>query len=186
MKDERSRAPRRFGIKVLARLLRKSSFILHPSFFVLLLCLFPACTPQQQRERIEDVEPERLVNTELTFPKNPQRWAFVATRVSTDPKDPFAGYRVVVANPLAARAREENRATERGSKFAQFIYEPSHSTTGIAPGTLLRVNILVQDPEKYGATGGWGFASFDGAQLPISVEPRTDCMSCHTAGPLTR
>jgi hypothetical protein len=178
MKDEDRRAPRRSGIRRLSRLLR-------PSSFILLVLAASACTERQQGEPVQDVEPERLVNTDLSFPKNPQRWVYVSARVSTDPKDPFPGFRVVVANPFGARAREERVSTSRGTKFAQFVYEPTQTSAGIAPGALRRVNVLVQDAERYASTGGWGYASFDGSERPIAVEPRTDCVVCHTSGPIS-
>ena len=59
------------------------------------------------------------------------------------------------------------------------------SAGGISPGELRRVNLVVQDPERYGATGGWGYASYDGAGRPIAIDPSADCMSCHTSGPIT-
>jgi len=157
----------------------------HPLSFLLLMLLL-GCTPSQQAERIEDVEPERLLNTDLTYPKNPQRWPYLDARVVTDARDPFPGFRVVVVNPLAARAREENRTTERGAKYAQLIYALNQSSAGFGPGALERLNIIVQDSERYVSTGGYGYASFDGTARPIPVEPKTDCMICHTSGPLLR
>ena len=165
---------------------RSSQFIIHHSSYIILsFLLLAACTPRQEGERIEDVEPERLINTDLSYPKNPQRWAYVSAKVSTDPKDPFAGFRVVVANPFLAHALEEGRKTDRGAKYAQFVYETAQTPNGIAPGQLRRVNIVVQDPERYAATGGWGFASFDGLGRTIAIEPRNECIVCHTAGPVS-
>ena len=54
-----------------------------------------------------------------------------------------------------------------------------------APGELRRVNLLVQDPDRYAATGGWGYASYDGEGRPIPIDPKTDCMTCHASGPIT-
>lgn len=149
------------------------------------LAVSGACTTHQEGERIVDLEPERQVNTDLTFPKNPRRWGFVATRVSTDPRDPFPGYHVVLANPFAARLREEGRTASRGIKLAQFVYDAQPDALGFATGELRRVNLLVQDPDRFGSTGGWGYASFDGAGHAIAVNAQTDCMVCHVAGPIT-
>ena len=155
------------------------------SVFLCFCVLTAGCTTAQEGEPIVDVEPERQVNTELVFPKNPRRWAFVATRLSTDPADPFAGYRVVLANPFGGRLREEGRTASRGVKLAQFIHAPRQDEAGIVPGDLRRVNLLVQDPDRYAATGGWGYASYDGEGRPIPIDPKTDCMTCHTSGPIT-
>jgi hypothetical protein len=149
------------------------------------LLAFTACAPGQEGEPIVDVEPERQINTDLSFPKNPHRWAYAASRVSTDPRDPFAGYRVVLANPFAARLREEGKTANRGIKLAQFIYEVRQDASGVAPGELRRVNLIVKDPERYGATGGWGYASYDADGRALPVNPATDCISCHTSGPVT-
>lgn len=155
------------------------------SAFVCALVSFVGCTPTQEGPPIVDVEPERQVNTDLGFPKNPHRWAFAASRVSTDPRDPFAGYRVVLANPFAARLREEGKTADRGIKLAQFVYEARADASGVAPGELRRVNLLVKDPERYASTGGWGYASYDGSGRAIAIDPATDCISCHTSGPVT-
>ena len=153
---------------------------------LLLACALAAgCTTKQEGEPIADVEPERQINTDLTFPRNPHRWSFVSTRVSYDPDDVFAGYRVVLLNPFGARLREEGRRANRGIKLAQFVYEPHENAEGIEPGELRRVNLIVQDPERYASTGGWGYASFDGTGRPLPIVPSADCTSCHTAGPLT-
>jgi len=43
------------------------------SVFLCALVSFAACAHKQEGERIVDVEPERQVNTDLAFPKNPHR-----------------------------------------------------------------------------------------------------------------
>jgi hypothetical protein len=155
------------------------------SIACVLLAALAACTPRQEGEPIVDVEPERQINTDMTFPKNPHRWGFISTRISYEEDDPFAGYRVVLMNPFGSRLREEGRRANRGIKLAQFVYEPREDATGIAPGELRRVNLLVQDPERYAATGGWGYASFDGGGRPIPIQPATDCVRCHASGPVS-
>ncbi len=153
--------------------------------FICGLLFFAGCAPKQEGDPIVDIEPERQINTDLTFPKNPRRWAYVGSRVSTDPHDPFAGYRIVLANPFAARLREEGKTANRGVKLAQQIYEVLPDATGFTPGQLVRVNLIVQDPERYASTEGWGYASYDATGRPISINAKTDCMSCHTSGPVT-
>ncbi len=168
-------AKRRSGARFLASL--------RLSAFALALCV-PGCTPHQEGEQIVDVEPERAVNTDLTYPKNPERWAYVSSRLVTDPKERFPGYQIVVANPFAAHIREEGKSANRGIKLAQLVYEPKTDAAGVSPGELRRVNLIVRDPERYGATGGWGFASFDPAGRPIAIDPAADCVSCHASGPV--
>jgi hypothetical protein len=158
---------------------------LRRSVFLCALVALGACTPKQEGPQIVDIEPERVVNTDLAFPKNPHRWAYAASRVSTDPRDPFAGYRVVLANPFAARLREEGKTADRGIKLAQFVYEARQDVSGVVPGDLRRVNLIVKDPERYGATGGWGYASYDADGRAIPVNPSADCMTCHASGPVT-
>jgi hypothetical protein len=145
-----------------------------------------ACTAKQEGKPIQDIEPERSVNTDLVYPKNPQRWAYVSARVDAEPRDRFAGFRVVVANPFAARLREEGKGPERGVKLAQFVYEARPEPGGAVPGELRRVNLIVRDPDRFGLTGGWGFASFDGAGRAIAIDAAAECITCHTTGPVTR
>jgi hypothetical protein len=92
---------------------------------------------------------------------------------------------VVLANPFLAHLVEEGKESNRGAKLAQFVYEARTDASGVSPGELRRVNVLVQDPERYRDTGGWGFASFDGSGKPIQINPATDCRGCHTSGPVS-
>ena len=154
-------------------------------FFLFPLVLLAACAPAQEAEQIDDTEPDRAVNTDLTYPKNPQVWAYVSSKVSTDMRDQFAGFRVVVANPFAARSSNHDRTGERGIKYAQYVYDASVQPGGVVPGALRRVNLLVRDADRYGETGGWGYASFDGTGKQIPISARTDCMNCHTSGPIS-
>jgi len=151
----------------------------------LLLALAAGCTARQEGKQIVDVEPERSINTDLVYPKNPQRWAYVSSRYEADPRDKFPGFRVVLANPFAARIKEEGQTAGRGIKLAQFVYEAKAEPGSVGPGELRRVNLLVRDPDRFAGTGGWGYASFDGTGRPIEIVPATDCTGCHTAGPIT-
>lgn len=165
------------------RRLKARSFRLRCVAFGLLCLVAVGCTPKQEGEFLVDVEPDRQINTDLSFPKNPKRWAYVASRYATGTADGFDGYRVVLANPFAARLLEEGRSADRGLKFAQFIHEPVAEPNGVAPGRLLRVNLMVLDPERYAASGGWGYASYDSAGREIPIDPKAECVSCHESGP---
>jgi hypothetical protein len=156
-----------------------------PASLLFIAALVTSCTPVQEGAPLVDVEPEKLVNTELACPKNPQRWSYVSSRVAFGPGEPFPGFQVVLVNPFAARSFEANRHFERGTKLIQLVHAPRNSATGVQPGELLRVNLMVQDAEKYAASGGWGYASFDAAGNPLPIDVRTDCLRCHTAGPLS-
>ena len=157
----------------------------HGSLLLYLVLLsLVSCAERQESPQIEDEEPEQVVNTDLAYPKNLVRWAYVTSRVASDPRDPFVGYRVVVVNPFGAHARDRDEQPGRGVKYAQYIYDIDSSAGGTAPGALRRVNLMVQDPDRYAATGGWGYASYDAAGKAIPVEPRADCLRCHTSGPL--
>lgn len=151
--------------------------------FLCLLLVFPACTPRQEGELLVDIESDRQINTDLSFPKNTRRWAFISSRYATGNPDGFDGVRVVLANPFAARLMEENQSADRGFKLAQFIHEPVFDPNGVATGKVVRVNLMVLDPERYARSGGWGYASYDGAGNEIPIDPIADCASCHVAGP---
>ena len=144
-----------------------------------------ACSQRQESDVLVDVEPERLINTDLSYPKNPERWVYVTSRVSTAPQDLFPGYRIVLVNPFGARAIEENRETSRGTKLVQLVHEIDSSGDVMRPGKVARLNLIVQDPERYRGTGGWGYASYDGDGKPIAINPGRDCMSCHRQGPIS-
>lgn len=162
---------------------RFGSFALRCVLSGLAVALLGACTPRQEGELLVDVEPERQINTDLSFPKNPKRWSYVASRYGTGTPDGFDGFRIVLANPFAARLIEEGRSADRGFKFAQFIHEPVVDGSGVSPGRLLRVNLMVLDPERYASTGGWGYASYDDTGREIPIQPQSDCAACHSSGP---
>lgn len=162
---------------------KASRFFLRCVAFGCLVVLPAACTPRQEGELLVDVESDRQINTDLSFPKNPKRWAYIASHYETGTADGFDGYRVVLANPFAARLIEESRHADRGFKFAQFIHEPVVQPNGVSPGRLVRVNMMVLDPDRYAASGGWGYASYDGAGREIQIDATADCVSCHVNGP---
>ena len=158
-------------------------FRLRCAAFGLVAAVTVGCTPRQEGELLIDVEPDRQINTDLSYPKNPKRWSYVASRYSTGTPDGFDGFRIVLANPFAARLIEEGRTADRGLKFAQFVHEAVVEPSGVSPGRLVRVNLMVLDPERYAATGGWGYASYDDTGREIPIEPQTDCAGCHMSGP---
>jgi hypothetical protein len=155
------------------------------TFVAAALFAVSACTARQESGQLVDTEPERLINTDLTFPKNRTRWSYLSARLANAPADRFAGFRIVLLNPFGARTKEEGAQVARGAKFAQLIYDAREGQDGVSAGELRRLNLIVKDPERFAETGGWGFASFEGDGRPIPIDPHADCVSCHKSGPIS-
>ena len=69
-----------------------------------------------------------------------------------------------------------------GAVIAEEMLELLSSTTGAGKeGERRLVGVMVKDNQRYAATGGWGFGSFDGVTLEnqLDAASRQACFECH-------
>jgi len=104
----------------------------------------------------------------------------------------FDDLRAILGNDVAIAASREGRPYLDGSIIARLAWRhtPSPennrvfgSQQSFVAGTATNVQVMVKDSRRYAATGGWGFAQFDGGK-PASEAVHRTCAGCHaqTAG----
>ena len=100
---------------------------------------------------------------------------------------------VIVANSVMMEAYRagipgNGKPFPDGSKMAKIHWKPSKSSDApsptVVPGTLHDVDFMVRDNERFGATGGWGYAEFDYDEASDTFSPLgsgAGCgYACHT------
>jgi hypothetical protein len=123
----------------------------------------------------------RPVATGLAFQEGYENWRPVA---STDRFD-NGTLRVILANETAVRAIENDAVAPwpDGSAFAKVAWTAAADSAGVIwPGSFKQVEFMVKDAKRFGATEGWNWGRWLGADLvPYGgTEPFvSECTGCH-------
>jgi Cytochrome P460 len=96
--------------------------------------------------------------------------------------------RAVLGNDIALKAYREGRLPfPDGAIIARLAwkYVPSEENNKVfgheqsfVAGDATNVQFMVKDSKKYAATGGWGFAQFNGGK-PVDAAGLSGCFACH-------
>ncbi|WP_432380001.1 cytochrome P460 family protein [Duganella sp. P38] len=117
----------------------------------------------------------------VTLPEGYRQWQFIAPAHETPPLDEL---RVVVGNPAAMAAIEKNQLPFPDGtvlvKMAWKHVQSAEAPAAYVPGAATTVQVMVKDPKKYAATGGWGFGRFINGQ-PADLAQHQACWGCHQA-----
>ena len=107
--------------------------------------------------------------------------------------DDLNDIRAVLGNDIAIKAYRENKLPfPEGAIIGRIAwsYVPSeefNKTFGkeqsfvAGPPTEAYLQFMVKDSKKYGATGGWGYSSFDQNLKPTDAKLMQSCFPCHQA-----
>jgi hypothetical protein len=123
----------------------------------------------------------RPVVTGLAFMDGYENWRPMTT---TDRFD-NGTLRVILANGTAAKAIDEDRVAPwpDGSAFAKVAWNAAADAAGIIrPTSFKQVEFMVKDSAKAGATEGWNWGRWLGADLePYGATPGfvAECTGCH-------
>lgn len=114
------------------------------------------------------------------------KWKMITVRYRTDTSE----QRFVWANPIALKALEAGaKDYPDGAVFAKIGFvteEDSAFQSSRVPSGALRYQFMVRDKKKYAATGGWGYALFDGNKTTYEENPTRQaeaCYACHRIVP---
>jgi len=118
------------------------------------------------------------------YPAGYRAWQHVKTGIiqSDHPlSGQFGGIHHVYANESALIGLTTGEYLT-GASFVFDLLSYSEIDGTISEGDRLRVDVMQFDPERFAATGGWGFDSFI-RDSPIRVDQNTveACFSCHTS-----
>lgn len=96
--------------------------------------------------------------------------------------------RAILGNDIAFKAYREGRLPfPDGAIIARlaWAYIPSEENNKVfgrsqsfVAGPATNVQFMVKDSKKYAATGGWGFAQFNGGK-PVEATALSGCYGCH-------
>lgn len=111
-------------------------------------------------------------------------WQVIST---TNRFDNNRSIRVLYGNAIAAAAVEDNKINPwpQGSVLVKVVWDIVQEKNGdILPGAFNNVQIMIKDNKKFAASGGWGFAKFNGLELKPygrTAAFNTACYNCHKA-----
>lgn len=117
----------------------------------------------------------------IAFIPNYKNWQAIST---TDRYD-NGTMRVILGNPIAVKALQENniKPWPDGAAFAKVAWTALEDKDGnITPGEFKQVEFMIKDAGKYHETKGWGFARFKTpAMIPYGKTAMfaTECVNCH-------
>jgi hypothetical protein len=122
----------------------------------------------------------------VPYPEGYRDWRHVKTMVINEGHplfDSFGGIHHLYANDRAL----EGYATGRfpaGSIIAFDLLEARTADNAVTEGDRKVLGVMVKDPARYAATGGWGFEGFAGGdrnKRAVGDKAAEACFACHTA-----
>ena len=118
------------------------------------------------------------------YPSGFRQWVHVKSAMITA-AHPAAqtegGVHHIYANRKAAEGYTSGNFPD-GSTIAYELVETQEKDGVISEGTRRRVDVMVKDSGRFGATGGWGFARFIGSSETgnaVGASAKTMCFDCH-------
>jgi hypothetical protein len=93
--------------------------------------------------------------------------------------------RAILGNDKAIEAarKDQTKPWPDGAVLAKVVWkERTHPNwpQAIVPGEFAAAEAMIKDSKKYAATGGWGFAHWDGNKLVMHEEAKAkECFACH-------
>jgi hypothetical protein len=112
-----------------------------------------------------------------------QNWSLLAVSHRLDKKT----LRAILGNgkAIAAARHHHTKPWPDGAVLAKVAWKESTHPSwpqAIVPGGFEKAEAMVKDSKKYAATGGWGFAYWEGKKLVMHEEAKAkECFACHTA-----
>ncbi|MEQ1571909.1 MAG: cytochrome P460 family protein [Myxococcota bacterium] len=121
--------------------------------------------------------------TSVAYPEGYRGWNHVKTmeiEAGHALSDPFQGVHHVYVNDTGASALKAGKALPTGTVLAFDLLASVAADHARAEGARKFVGVMVKDPQRYGATGGWGFEVFVGDTRERAVtDGGAGCFTCH-------
>ena len=128
------------------------------------------------RAQVDDTAP---------FPKEFRKWAHVKSVLVGPQSTAFAtegGIHHIYANDKALEGYDTGKFPN-GSVIVYDLLETKEMAGNTLEGATRRVDVMVKQSERYRATGGWEFMSFQGSNQTdgkIAAERKAHCVACHS------
>lgn len=128
----------------------------------------------------EDPQPDGV-----DYPSNFRTWQHVKTMLIQPghPLEvPFGGIHHIYANAKAMRGLSDGQFQD-GAVFVFDLLNYVESENTIVEAERRRIDVMQYSMQRFAATGGWGFDSFEGGKRTERVEQDvvTACFDCHQA-----
>ena len=121
----------------------------------------------------------------VAYPEGYRGWFRVKTALVSEQHPDFAksgGFRHIHANPAAAAGYKDGNFADGATIVVDWI-AAVEKNGAFSEGARRRIDVMVKDRARFGATGGWGFEQFRGdSRADRMVQaPATQCYSCHAS-----
>lgn len=123
----------------------------------------------------------------IDLPKTYKNWRVIGV----SHRDDNQSLRAITGNATAIRAARKGNTDPwpDGTILGKLVWKDSRHPKwqpALVPGQLVHVEFMVKDSKKYAATGGWGFARWQGMKLePLNNDGGKPCFECHKAAAST-
>lgn len=119
----------------------------------------------------------------VDYPTGYRAWQHVKSMVIQPDhplSDPFEGLHHVYANE-AAMAGLKSGTYQRGAVFVFDLIGVEEDDHRLIETSRKRIDVMHYDPQRFDATGGWGFATFANGKATERLEQDvvTACFACH-------
>ncbi|HEY5751039.1 MAG TPA: cytochrome P460 family protein [Chryseolinea sp.] len=122
------------------------------------------------------------VDNSILYPEGYRRWTHIKSGIigPEHPNVKYRGFNHVYANDKAFQGYESGIFPD-GSVIVFDVIEASTNNNYTAEGKRDHMDVMVRDAAKFAATGGWGYAQFEGNGEPriLTDETTTKCYQCH-------
>lgn len=117
----------------------------------------------------------------VSLPEGYRQWQLIGVAQETGTLNEL---RAVVGNAVAWRAyRTGSLPFPDGTVLVKLAWKHEQSSEfapAFVPGAPTTVQVMVKDPKRYAATGGWGFGRFIDGKPADEMQHRS-CFACHDA-----
>ena len=147
--------------------MRKAILMLAPIAVLIVSFRLPAQTPETS-----------------SFPKEFRRWVHVKSVLVGPQSAAYAtegGIHHIYANNKAMQGYDSGKFPD-GSVIVYDLLKTAEVAGNAIEGQTRRVDVMVKQSERYGATGGWEFMSFSGNDQTdgkLTPERLATCAGCH-------
>jgi hypothetical protein len=123
----------------------------------------------------------------VAYPTGYRQWPHVKSMVILSNKNPlfsqFGGIHHVYVNPDGLKVMTKGGSFPDGTVLVFDLLEAKEENEAYVEGARKLVAVMVRDPVKYKATGGWGFEAFKGDSKTerVVTDPVGQCFTCHQA-----
>lgn len=122
---------------------------------------------------------------QVAYPEGYRQWTHVKSMVIEKGHplaNPFQGIHHIYANPAAEKGLQSGNF-KKGAVLVFDLLTAEDAGSALTEGPRKLVGVMVKDPKRFAATGGWGFEGFagDSNDQRLVKDGGVGCYQCHTS-----